>query len=142
MPFDNNRPTTVDQLMYIRAILARPEKWCQHQARDGDAHSIAGATWAAGVDTSPFRRFRGPNMTYPGHLKRGQIPEACWFLRQALRKLDPNSDGLIYKWNDAPERTHAEVLELLDLAIELVLADMKDSAVIEQLGRGAHALVH
>lgn len=29
----------------------------------------------------------------------------------------------VYEWNDAPDRTHADVLQLMDLAIELAMAD-------------------
>ena len=61
---------------------------------------------------------------YRGNLI-GQIPEPLWFLRQALKQVsDFTNIGL---FNDNPETTHEQVLELQACAIELVESEIRQS---------------
>ena len=62
---------------------------------------------------------------YRGDLNRGQIPEPFWFLRQVLKERTYFTNVGLF--NDDPETTHHQVLELLKSAIELVESEMKQN---------------
>jgi hypothetical protein len=95
--------TTLEVLRGMRELLSEPTRWTQDtNARSSD----------------------GDEVLYHSDLAD------CWCLDGALLKLTRH-DGDVYLavrkalpvdvlcvWNDAPERTHAEVLELLDKAIQ------------------------
>ena len=101
--------STVDLLKAARARIERPEAWTQvESARDASGHpvgstradavcwcilgalSYAGAAGALGDDGPPLRELRA---TLGGDLVS------------------------ISEWNDAPDRTHAEVIDLFDRTI-------------------------
>ena len=57
-----------------------------------------------------------------GDLNRGQIPEPFWFLRQAIKQGSDFTNVVLF--NDDPDTTHEQVMELLKSAIELVEHEM------------------
>ena len=57
-----------------------------------------------------------------GDLNRGQIPEPFWFLRQAIKQGSDFTNVVLF--NDDPDTTHEQVMELLKSAIELVEREM------------------
>ncbi len=87
--------STRDILIAARALIDTPEKWVKetmHQTRNGiDCYCTMGALMKADhkAPSEVFETFRVSN-------------------------------GLnsVFRWNDAPERTHAEVLAAFDKAIE------------------------
>jgi hypothetical protein len=93
---------TRDVLIRGRALIADPDRWIKgrdHAIVAGrDCYCAAGALRSARVDQG--------------------LPEALRTLRHAA---GPDA-GTIPAWNDAPERTHAEVLAAFDAAI----ADVTD----------------
>ena len=53
-------------------------------------------------------------------LKRGQLAEEFWFLRQAVKLIDPENPGLIWLFNDRCKTEHKDVLHLFDIALNMV----------------------
>lgn len=101
-------PQLIADLEAARALIDTPEKWIKGMG----AHS------ASGMPVSIF----GPDAVsfsivgaYARSCGRGNVDReyaVICALRAAM-----GVDELMYLWNDAPERTHAEVLELFDKAI-------------------------
>jgi hypothetical protein len=97
--------TTREVLVAMRELLAKPEAWTQGAyARDASGRYVSLVSQEA----------------------------SCWCIGGALLKcsrMGGNYDEVLFKlggifagdsisaWNDAPERTHADVLALLDRAI-------------------------
>lgn len=99
-----------DMLRRAKARIDTPEKWLQGSAFDGShlvgstRFCMVGALCAAEqLDTEQLATFRIDE-------------EALMCLRRATRGV---SLGV---WNDAPERSHAEVMEAFDKAIALAEA--------------------
>ena len=88
-------------LTVARALIDKPEKWCQGGFHKGDSFCAAGA-------------LREPWMTKPVREEYYGESRAAELLAKAVGIYDFN---LISRWNDAPERTHAEVLAAYDRAI-------------------------
>lgn len=93
--------TALQILINTRSLLAEERHWCQGQFYDDatEAHCLMGAWEASGRDD----------------------PLESWIAYQILADLT-NTDAAYHRrvhcWNDQPGRTHAEVLALLDRAIE------------------------
>lgn len=83
--------TVLDVLRSARSSIATPERWCQCYNARNMAVCASYALLASGL------RF---------------YSEAC----DALRAAGRFKEGIPH-WNDAPERTHAEVLATFDAAI-------------------------
>ena len=96
-------------------------------AWQGQSYCINGALFEVGTPNyeMPDDYVSDDPLYYRGDLNRGQIPEPFWFLRQALKQGSHFTN--IGLFNDDPETTHEQVLELLKSAIELVEAEMKQS---------------
>ena len=95
--------------------------------KQGQSYCINGALFEVGTPNykMPDDYISDEPLYYRGDLIRGQIPEPFWFLRQALKQgSDFTNIGL---FNDDPETTHDQVLELLESAIELVECEMRQS---------------
>jgi hypothetical protein len=96
MPFDGKielfteTNPVADVLRRARALIDTPEKWCQGQCELGEAKCALGAILGA-----------DPNYA-----------AAALALNRVVA---PN----IPAWNDAPERTHADVMAAFDRAITL-----------------------
>jgi hypothetical protein len=117
---DKNERDAIYRLSFVRSFLNKPEKWCQGKDRFRDAFSLNDALVEAGVDDEPYKHNRDNNGDYPGDLKRSELPDAVWLLRQALNESAPEYGGLINKWHDAPGRTYDEVINLLVAATRLL----------------------
>ncbi len=89
----------IADLEAARALIDTPEKWHQGSLRDYTANGVAFRWCAVGACR--------------------QVTESFEIARYiaAKRALSHILGGTVWEWNDAPERTHAEVLELFDKAI-------------------------
>lgn len=94
------RPALIP-LVKARALIADPAKWGQGMrcTRPSFETCCAAEALDAASEVSPARR------------------EAYRLLHQAVG-LNHNVWGVLIDWNDAPERTHADVLGAFDKAIE------------------------
>lgn len=94
----NTNAEFVTKLKRMRKLLAKPEAWTQGRS----------ARTAGGNDT--FARAKDA---------------ACWCLLGAALRVElreatfvgPSGSVCMVTWNDAPERTHAEVLACIDNSI-------------------------
>jgi hypothetical protein len=114
--------TTFFELLNTRELLAFSQNWCQGES-NSYACTLGDALILVGVDETDYKQHINEKSEYGGDLKRGQVPEAAWFLRQVMNKIAPEFGGLIYKWNDAPGRTHEEVKSLIASAIKLAMKE-------------------
>jgi hypothetical protein len=119
-----NTQQTIYQLMNIHQLLSKPENWCQSEDPDGKAVTLCEAFNVVGVNEKGFTHNLDKDDVYPGDLKRGEIPEPVWFIRQALNKIAPEFGGLIYKWEDMVGRTHKDVLDLVNAALDLARTEL------------------
>jgi hypothetical protein len=110
---------TISQLTKMHRLLSKPENWRQGEGPDEKAARLDEAFHIVEMDVTAYQDNVDKDDVYPGDLKRGEIPEPVWFVRQAMNKVAPEFGGLIFKWNDAPSRTHEEVLGLITSAIDL-----------------------
>ena len=122
-----NNPETLALLIAGQQLLKDPSGWCKGSMKQGQSFCINGALFEVGTPNykMPDDYVSDDPLYYRGDLNRGQIPEPVWFLRQVLKQ-ETNylNIGL---FNDDPDTTHEQVLELLKSAIELVEAEMKQS---------------
>jgi hypothetical protein len=110
-------PTIADLLGTARGLVARPEQWWQCTPQGHNAgncicvgNAIAKVCTAAHVPVEmPFRMF-AEAMGFAA----ARFSEVCQF---------------IYDWNDAGERTHAEVLDAFDRAIAIASARRADGVL-------------
>ena len=125
--FLRNNPETLALLIAGQQLLKDPSGWCKGSMKQGQSFCINGALLEVGTPNykMPDDFVSDYPLYYRGDLNRGQIPEPFWFLRQALKE---RSEFLnIGLFNDDPETTHHQVLELLKSAIELVESEMKQT---------------
>ena len=122
-----NNPKTLALLIAGQQLLEDPRGWCKGSMQQGQRYCINGALFEVGTPNykMPDDYVSDDPLYYRGDLNRGQIPEPFWFLRQALKERSEFSN--IGLFNDDPETTHDQVLELLKRAIELVEYEMKQS---------------
>lgn len=100
--------TTRDTLVAARALIAEPEAWTQgafaKRADGGNTAAIAPAAicWCArgAIEMASRGSFENENAAVYAFQKANDTP------------------SFIAEWNDAPERTHAEVIAAFDRAIE------------------------
>lgn len=98
---------TAAVLRRARGLIATPDKWCQGKFRDCHAVCVLQAIRdAAGHKLQPLRR-------------EAERKDGSENLVMAIRSLARTlgSSKSIADWNDAPERTHDEVLAAVDAAI-------------------------
>lgn len=102
--------TTVEILEKARGLIDTPDKWVQvggqHVGTDECAHCAGNAIAAA-------CGWQGDDYAHKMKAARA-LADAAEIDAAAVR-----ADLMlaIYRWNDAPERTHAEVLDAFDRAI-------------------------
>jgi len=122
-----NNPKTLALLIAGQQLLEDPRGWCKGSMQQGQRYCINGALFEVGTPNykMPADYVSDDPLYYRGDLNRGQIPEPFWFLRQALKERSEFSN--IGLFNDDPETTHDQVLELLKSAIELVEYEIKQS---------------
>ena len=81
-----NNAETENQLQAALRIIRDPENWCKGKMRQGNAFCINGALYAAGMPNMPIPEGQfSPDPLYTkDDIKRGELQESFWFLRQAL----------------------------------------------------------
>lgn len=95
--------TTIEILKKARELLSDPARWCQNKYKDGDKRCMAGAlAESAGCNILP---------AVDDALEAIEIKLEYITSAEALRLEH------IPTFNDAPERTHAEILQRFDEAI-------------------------
>jgi hypothetical protein len=90
---------TVDVLFAARTLIDTPEKWIKGRFFGGGGYSVLGAVYEGA------RKVGAAKLTYP----------AIEALGRAI--FGHPVDCSIEAWNDALERTHADVLAAIDTAI-------------------------
>ena len=91
--------------------------------KQGYAYCINGALYATGMPKNPIPEEQiseDPRYTWDD-IKRGDLQESFWFLRQALMLYSDH--GNIGKFNDDPATEHHQLIGLICLAIKLAKAD-------------------
>lgn len=100
--------SAVDILEHARALIAEPERWTQGAlARDGDGEELGDAQ-----DPDAACWCLAGALHHAGYGRATSL-----LVHRVLSTLDKPVD--IVTWNDAPERSHAQVLLLLDECIAL-----------------------
>lgn len=103
--------TLADTLRDARALIDTPEKWTQRTiARDADGRTVPAVSSEAVCFCAEGALVRASN-------------DSGWttLARVMLRAVLPD-DLPVHVWNDARERTHADVLAAFDRAIEAAKA--------------------
>ena len=81
-----NNAETAKLLQAALRILRDPENWCKGDMKQGNAYCINGALYAAGMPNNPIpeEQFSEDPRYTRDDIKRGDLQESFWFLRQAL----------------------------------------------------------
>jgi hypothetical protein len=98
--------TELEIIKAARALIDTPEKWTKRVgARDSDGAEtdVLASSAVCFCVVGACRKATGPNILYVRGLGT---------LRSCIK-----GSGTVHEWNDAPERTHADVMELFDRAI-------------------------
>lgn len=109
--------TTLEILRGVRELLADEKRWHHGSGAfaatdDGKPCDTLSSRAACFCIAGAAFRVLGIGTTQPAH--------EAWAVVDAIhRAADINKTAGIGKWNDAPERTHAEVIAAIDKAIEL-----------------------
>ena len=122
-----NNPETLALLIAGQQLLRGPNRWYKGSMKQGESYCINGALFEVGTPNykMPDDYVSDDSLYYRGDLFRGQIPEPFWFLRQALKQMSGFTNVGLF--NDDPETTHDQVLELLESAIALVESEIRQS---------------
>ena len=120
-----NNPETLALLIAGRQLLQDPNRWCKVHMKLGDSYCLNGALFEVGtpIFIMPDNYCSDDPLYCRGDLKRGQIPEPFWYLRLALKQRSTFEN--IGLFNDHPETTHEQVLELLQRSIVLVESEIE-----------------
>lgn len=115
-----NKSETLRQLQDARELLKNPDRWCQGDIQRGNSFCINGALFEVGTPDyeMPESYVSEHPLYYRSDLKRGELPEAFWFLRVALKEWKNLVNLALF--NDHYQTTHKQVLELFDRTIEIV----------------------
>ena len=118
-----NNAETENQLRATLRIIRDPENWCKGKMQQGKAFFINGALYAAKIPNTPIPedQFSSDPLYTRDNIKRGELQESFWFLRQALMLCSDHGNRV--KFNDDPATEHHQVMVLICLAIKLVQAD-------------------
>ena len=128
MSYYHDLSITALNLIKAKSLISNPANWLQHLHIDGDRCCASGAVHQC-ID--PFvvaPEWKEEACAARPDAPRGAIPEEVWFLRLALREIDPRGLGSIAAYNDTEGRTHEEIMYLFDRAIGLCIADQKAAA--------------
>jgi len=111
--------TPREVLISAKALIDTPEKWWRGEYRPDSDTSISC------VQTATYKAWNSPNNN-----SADVYCDAMNFLGRAT------GARYIPSWNDAPERTHAEVMDAFDRAIELAA----DAETVANLNRDLAAV--
>lgn len=141
MSYQQSPEVTYNNLLSAKALLIDEKHWCKGsfseafeterlwngwcEVRHYDKRfCIVGAVAEVGVSTAAPPESLNDSGSVKSDLKRGQLPEEFWFLRQAVKLVAPENPGWIWLFNDADETSHQDILHIFDLALELVSEEM------------------
>ena len=100
--------TPLEALTFARALIERPENWCQKTYGGLGQYCMTSAlSCSVAYSVEVFER-------------------ACGFLGDATDELGRDAEQSLTKWNDA--HTHADVLKAYDIAIARAAADDRTEA--------------
>lgn len=128
MSYYHDLSTTALNLIRAKNLISNPENWLQHLQIDGDRCCASGAVYQC-ID--PFvvaPEWKDRACAARPDAPRGAIPEEYWFLRLALREIDPDGLGYIGVYKVTEGRTHEEIMHLFDRAISLCIVDQLAAA--------------
>jgi hypothetical protein len=128
MSYYHDLSTTALNLIRAKNLIINPENWLQHLLIDGDRCCASGAVHQCIEPFAVPKEWRDRAFAARSDAPRGAIPEEYWFLRLALRQIDPDGAGYIGAYNDSEGRTHSEIMHLFDTAISLCIADQLAAA--------------
>ena len=114
---------TTLNLIKAKNLISDPSNWAQHIHIDGSRCCASGAVHRCIDDFEVAPEWKDGAFAAKPDAPRGSIPDEYWFLRLALREIDPDGLGYIGTYNDAEDRSHSEILHLFDRAICLCIAD-------------------
>lgn len=100
--------SVAETLTEARALIDTPEKW-RHRSEPRDGRCLCMAIWSTGVDIDDESPVLDALLSAVGLHPVFVVKEAT---RLSSRRHP------LYDWNDAEDRTHAEVLAAFDRAIE------------------------
>ena len=99
---------TITALRDLLTLLAAPERWTQER------YACASQGYSVDPDDTSARRWCITGGVFKVTNSRGTYTRVL----QCLVAVAMPRTGLLSRWNDAPSRTHADVLALIDAAIE------------------------
>ena len=109
-------PTTREVLVKARELIATPERWTKEvSAKDAAGKEVS-------VHSSSASCFCMTGAVDFVAKRAGVYANAYYYLKMAN-----GIRGNVWHWNDAPKRTHAEVLEAFDRAIALASTEASDA---------------
>jgi hypothetical protein len=118
----SQHPTiTYSNLVGIRKLLERSERWCPDPLNGYDNRLIAAIDIFIGYCGDDIAV--GVDLTEYADCQRGFYPEEKWFMQRALRDLKPEFLGTVNAYIQAPERTHDDFVELIDFAMLLCVSE-------------------
>lgn len=108
-------------LIEARKLIDTPDKWTTGcLARTKGGQSIRYSSEHAACFCALGAIYRANRGTYEQHRQPSDNRE---MEREAERAIQLATKGNVPEWNDAPERTHDEVLEAYDIAIAALVAE-------------------
>lgn len=123
MSYYHDLSTTALNLIRAKNLISNPENWLQHLHIDENRCCASGAVHQCIEPFVVAPEWKDRACAARPDAPRGAIPEEYWFLRLALREIDPDGLGYIGVYNDTEGRTHEEIMHLFDRAISLCIAD-------------------
>jgi hypothetical protein len=115
---------TIYYLRKVHRVFLAPKTWGQGYDINSPMLRLDETFEFVGVDIVAHEENSLDCGEYPGDLERGKIPDPVWFVRQAINAIAPEFKGLIHRWNDAPGRTHEDVMNLIASALDFARAEL------------------
>ena len=131
---NSNMFEVLEVLLRVRERLSDPARWCKGIGRKIDSFCLAGAVIAevfrdGDQIIEPKKNADFSDETWDDEL----VIATLWVLRIVLRDMQ-GEEWLIQYWNDAPSTSHADVLNLLDRAIEFERSDLLAREMLLRIG--------
>ena len=133
LPVPDHLPKEAKVLIGLRNRISSPEKWCQLFYMDGPKRCLIGAL----IDELNLREER-QILLEEGNSFRPDFDQnddqSCFYIILAKKELFPNfSWPDLARWNDDPDTSHGDVLQVLDRAIECATSVEVTTEVLEQI---------
>ena len=122
-----NIQTTIFELRRIKNILSDPKNYRDIKRQYPTDITLNQAIEMVGVDETNYSQNLNEDGFYPGALERGKLPEIAWFVREAIRNINPEFTGLIFEWNAEPARTHQQILDVVASASKLAFTELGET---------------